>query len=131
MKFLIIGIIIMLHAITINIAGAQSNNSCCSKKTQAERTQELFSENEETPIAAVKFKNSRNNNTDILSEKILELTDYDYELTEKTIYRIYKNRTSTIKLIVDDEKYNSASARERSQWIKESEVNEIINKLKK
>ena len=131
MKISLISIIIMLFAITTNVANAQSDCSCSSKKTQAENIQHSKTADEGNPTAVVTFKTRSNTKADTLSEKILELTGYDYELTEKAIYRIYKNRTSTIKLIVDNEKYNSATEREKSQWIKESEVNEIINKLKK
>jgi hypothetical protein len=130
MKSLVFSIIIMLLAITTNIANAQSENSSCCQKTKAEKPQLSTSENEKTSSAVVTFKTARNNTSEVLSEEILELTDYDYVLTEKIIYNIYKNRTTSIIKIVDDEKFDSVTEREQLEWIRESEVIEIINKLK-
>lgn len=120
----------MLIAIIGKIANAQSENSSCCQKTKAEKSQLSNSENEKTPSAVVTFKTPLNNTSELLSEEILELTDYDYVLTEKVIYNINKIRATSIIKIVDDEKFDSATEREQLEWIRESEVIEIINKLK-
>ncbi len=66
-------------------------------------------------------------------EQVNILTDYDEILTEMVIEQMYinRNRNTKITSIVSDKEFNNMKEEQKYNAIKESEVIEIINLLKK
>ena len=81
------------------------------------------------PQAVINYKTPQKINP--LIEKVNELTDGDAILTELVIYEISKIKTTNIHRVVQDEDFNDLSSQLKKEGIKQSEVIEIINRLKK
>lgn len=81
------------------------------------------------PKATVTFKNPKPINPFI--KQINDLTNGDDNLTEKVIYKINQTKTTTIRRMVSDDKFEVLSKNEQKEAIKQSEVLVIINQLKK
>lgn len=118
----------MLLAITTNIANAQSDCSCCSKKTQSENLQHSSTADEGNPIAVVTFKTNRT--VSPLIEQINKLTNYDEVLTEKVIYQLSMIKNQSFNAVVKDEDYETLTIEVQQSALKESEVREIINQIR-
>ena len=81
------------------------------------------------PKATVTFKSPMQINPFI--KQINDLTNGDDNLTEKVIYKINQTKNTTIRRIVSDDKFDLLSETEQKDAIKQSEVKEIIEILKK
>lgn len=81
------------------------------------------------PQAIVTYKMPQKINSFI--EQIKELTEGDDNLTEQVIYKIRQIKNSSIKRVIVDEEFDVLSSEMKKEAIKQSEVMEIIEQLKK
>lgn len=91
--------------------------------------QKTVLETQSAPKATVTFKNIKRINPFI--KQINDLTNGDDNLTEKVIYKINQTKNTTIRRMVSDDKFDLLSETEQKEAIKQSEVKEIIEILKK
>ena len=82
-----------------------------------------------TPTATVTFTNKPQPSQLIL--KVKSLCQGDEVLTEMVIAEIYKRKNLQTKDVITDAEFKLLSRDEQNEWVCESEVNEIINQLKR
>lgn len=91
--------------------------------------EKIVIETQPEPKVTVTFKSSMHINPFI--KQINDLTTGDDKLTEKVIYKINQTKNKAIRRMVSDDKFELLSKAEQDEAIKQSEVKEIIEQLKK
>lgn len=104
-------------------------SSIKAQATQSKTNSNTEFSNEKAPQANVTYKTIQKTNK--LIEQVNILAKGDDVLTEKTIFQIQNTKKSAIKRIVADNEYILLSKEIQQEAIKESEVINIINQLKK
>jgi len=82
-----------------------------------------------SPKAVINYKTPQK--VDKFIEKINELTNGDERLTEQVVFKISQLKTTNIKVIVSDNEFNNLSVIRKKEAIRESEVIDLIQILKK
>ncbi|MBN2776378.1 MAG: hypothetical protein JXR36_01970 [Bacteroidales bacterium] len=123
MKIIITIAVITAQLLLVNCVFAQSQNTL-SDKQNVENQKSTVME----PSAVVSYRTPRTISPMIL--KVNELTNGDDVLTEKVVAEIYKQKNISIKDVISDEDFSKMSVGEQAICISESEVIQIINRLK-
>jgi hypothetical protein len=100
--------------------------------TQSETREKQMSVNDvtsKTPTATVSYTNKPQPSQLIL--KVKSLCQGDDVLTEMVIAEIYKRKNLQTKDVIADAEFKRLARDEQNEWVCESEVNEIINQLKR
>ena len=120
---IIITIAVITAQLLVNCVFAQSQNTM-SDKQNVENQKSTVKE----PSAVVSYRTPRTISPMI--QKVNELTGGDDVLTEKVIAEIYKQKNISIKDVISDDDFSKMSVGEQAICVSESEVIQIINRLK-
>jgi hypothetical protein len=123
MKQIILGTIAMCFA--MSAAQAQNFKQSENHSTTISQTEKKQGE----PMAVVTF--SQKPQPSQLIVKVKALCQGDDRLTEMVIAEIYKRKDLQIKDVIADVDFKLLSRDEQNECVSESEVNELINQLKR
>jgi hypothetical protein len=93
------------------------------------QTKDSLKIQEKHPSATVTYQTQPKVN--LFIEKINAFTEGDDNLTERVIYKINKDNNEVIRRVVSDLYYLKLTEEQRKEAIKESDLIEIIEQLKK
>lgn len=119
--------ILFLLALSFVLGTAHAQSNAQSEKQTQQNAQSFQAKAE--PMAVVTYSKTPQPSQLIL--KVKSLCQGDERLTEMVIAEIYKRKDLQIKDVITDAEFKLLSRDEQNEWVCESEVNEIINLLKR
>ena len=119
--------VLIFAAFLLLATAATAQNS--KQAVQSDSNSDVLSAAQQEPQAVVIYQSKPQPSQLIV--KITDMCDGDNLLTEQVIAEIYKRKDLQITDVIDDAEFSQLSRDEQNECVCESEVNEIINQLKR